>query len=309
MQICENRGNGRCRSVSLSDPWGRLFPWIGVGMVLTALLAGSPAFGQLSTIEIPGDITWKEAQQAPFNPVNFFESVDFKVDAGIAPLDTTQWVGLPDIPDAIQIADDFSFFDRQIFDAFSRHVSRDSVFATTAVVDEAGLTLIPEGGLLLVPHQDFPLTVADIRKFSTAGIDSLKAMVNLGHAVLGPRDPQVRFENWLRSPTIYERQLNPRQKRDLLEALIDEDPINSFRRVDGQNRPVEKRAVVIIMDLTRPFPVGMVRFYPRPEDSPIPISAFQLEVHDGVTFKRGTTEEVVRTPVGSGTATVAGQGG
>jgi hypothetical protein len=129
-------------------------------------------------------------------------------------------------------------------------------------------------------------------------------MVNLGHAVLGPRDPQVRFENWLRSPTIYERQLNPRQKRDLLEALIDEDPINSFRRVDGQNRPVEKRAVVIIMDLTRPLPVGMIRFYPRPEDNPIPISAYQLEVHDGVTFKRGTSEEVSQARVGTGSATV-----
>ena len=61
-----------------------------------------------------------------------------------------------------------------------------------------------------------------------AGIDSLKAMVNLGHAVLWPRDPQVRFENWLRSPTIYERQLNNRQKRDLLATFMATMPNPAF---------------------------------------------------------------------------------
>ena len=201
MPICERRVHGHSRSVSLPDQrvfWQKAF-WrltrVGVGAALLTGLTSSVALGQLSTIEIPGDITWKEAQQEPFNPVNFFESVDFKVDAGIAPLDTTKWIGLPDIPEAIQVADDFNFFDRQTFDAFTRHVSRDSVFASTAVVDEAGESLILEGGLLLVPHEDFPYTVAAVRQFRDAGVDSLRAMVNLGNAVLGPRDPQVRFEN------------------------------------------------------------------------------------------------------------------
>ncbi|MFP6647118.1 MAG: gliding motility-associated C-terminal domain-containing protein [Candidatus Latescibacterota bacterium] len=277
---------------------GRFTAWIGLGALLTALLAGAPAFGQLSTIQLPGNLTWKDAQQPPFNPVNFFESVDFKIDGGIAPLDTTKWFALPEIPEEIEVADDFDFFTRQTFDAFTRHVSRDSVFALSAVVVD-GSTLVPEGDLLLSPLADFPHTVAAVRQFQAAGIDSLQALVNLGHAVLGPRDPQVRFENWLRSPTIYERQLNNRQKRDLLEALIDEDPINSFRRVDGQNRPVEKRAVVIIMDLTRQFPIGLIRFYPRPEDNPIPISGYKLEIHDGVTYKRGQEEEVSQGRVGA----------
>ncbi len=273
--------------------------WIGFEVLFATVLAGAPVSAQLTTLQIPGDITWKEAQQAPFNPVNFFESVDFKIDSGIAPIDTTKWIALPDIPEEIQVVDDFSFFDRQTFDVFTRHVSRDSVFASVAVVDEEGGALVSEGGLLLTPHADFPHTVTAIRQFRAAGIDSLKAMVNLGSAVLGGRDPQVRFENWLRSPTIYERQLNNRQKRDLLEALIDEDPINSFRRVDGQNRPVEKRAVVIIMDLTRQFPVGLIRFYPRPEDYPLRIAGYKLEVHDGITFKRGQEEEVSQARVGS----------
>lgn len=279
---------------------GHLAGWLAVGALLTALLAAVPARGQITTLEIPGDITWKAAQQAPFNPVNFFESVDFKRENAIAPLDTTKWVHLPVIPDEIQVADDFDFFERQTFDAFTWHVSRDSVFAAAAVLADDGTTLISEGDLLLTPQADFPRTVEAVRRFQAAGIDSLRAMVNLGAAVLGSRDPQVRFENWLRSPTIYESQLNNRQKRDLLEALIDQDPINSFRRVDGQNRPVEKRAVVIIMDLTRPFPVGLVRFFPRPEDNPIPIAAYQLEVHDGITYKRGTDEEVTQARVGTG---------
>lgn len=306
MPFCERRGDVSPTQDSRMRTWtGRA--WIGFGLVLTLVLTSGPVSGQLSTLEIPGDISWKDAQQAPINPVNFFESIDFKFEAGIAPLDTTKWVQLPEIPESIQVADDFNFFDRQTFDAFTRHVSRDSVFALSAAVDEEGQSLIPEGGVLLIPRADFPRTVAAIREFRAAGIDSLKAMVNLGSAVLGPRDPQVRFENWLRSPTIYERQLNNRQKRDLLEALIDEDPINSFRRVDGQNRPVEKRAVVIIMDLTRQFPVGLVRFYPRPEDNPIPIAGYGLEVHDGITFKRGQEEEVSQSRVGSNYLNSGGQ--
>lgn len=273
--------------------------WVSMAAILSALVLTGPANGQLTTLNIPQDIEWKDAQQAPFNPVNFFESIDFKVENGIAPLDTTEWVVLPVIPDEIQSEDDFSFFDRQEFDAFTRHVSRDSVFALSAVAADDGSPLIAEGDLLVPSQGEFPRTVAAVRQFQAAGIDSLSAMVNLGHAVLGPRDPQVRFENWLRSPTIYERQLNNRQKRDLLEALIDLDPINSFRRVDGQNRPVEKRAVVVIMDLTRQFPVGLVRFYPRPEDNPVPIAAYGLEVHDGITFKRGQEESVTQARVGT----------
>ncbi len=68
-----------------------------------------------------------------------------------------------------------------------------------------------EGGQMLVALADYPNTIAAVRQFQAAGIDSLKAMVNLGNAVLGPRDPQVRFENWLRWPTIYERHINNRQ--------------------------------------------------------------------------------------------------
>ncbi len=282
-----------------SRPTVGLLVWVGMAALLSALLTVAPVHGQLSALNIPGDIEWKDAQQAPFNPVNFFESVDFKIGNGIAPLDTTLWLPLPAIPDEIQTEDDFNFFDRQTFDAFTRHVSRDSVFAISAVLATDGGTLIAEGALLLAPHDDFPRTVETVRQLQAAGIDSLQALVNLGHAVLGPRDPQVRFENWLRSPTIYERQLNNRQKRDLLEALIDLDPINSFRRVDGKNRPVEKRAVVIIMDLTRQFPIGLVRFYPRPEDNPIPMAAYGLEIHDGITYKRGQEESVSQGRVGS----------
>lgn len=264
-------------------------------------LSGSPAQAQVTTISIPGDISWKAAQQEPFNPVNYFESVDFKHADGIAALDTAVWIPLPSIPDSIATEDDFSFFERLAFDAFTRHVSRDSVLARQAVV-EVGAPVVAEGAVLLTPHTDFPRTVAAVRRLRAAGIDSLRAMTNLGHAVLWPRDPQVRFENWLRSPTIYETQLNNRQKRDLLEALIDEDPARSFRRVDGQNRPVAKRSVVIVMDLTSPFPVGLIRFYPRPETNAMPIAAYGLEVHDGVTYKRGTDQEVSQARPGTGAA-------
>ena len=267
----------------------RIFP--GLAAALAVLAGAGPGQCQLTTLRIPGDIEWKQAQQLPFNPGGFFESVDFKIEDGIAPLDTARWVPLPAIPDSIVSVSDFGFADRQLFDAFTRHVSRDRVLAQTGVVED-GAVIVEAGGLLLSPKEDFPRTVAGVRLFRAAGIDSLRAMVNLANAVLVPIDPQLRFSNWLRSPTIYETQLTKGQEQALLEALIDADPDNSFRRVDGQNRPVRKRSVVIIMDLTRRFPIGMVRFYPRVEENPLPIAGYKLEVHDGVTVKRGKGERI-----------------
>ena len=269
----------------------RVFPGLAVAAALAVLPGAGPGQGQLTSLRIPGDIEWKRAQQLPFNPGGFFESVDFKIEDGIAPLDTARWVPLPAIPDSIVSASDFGFADRRLFDAFTRHVSRDRVLARAEVVEE-GAVIVEAGGLLLSPKQDFPRTVAAVRLFRAAGIDSLRAMVNLANAVLVPIDPQLLFSNWLRSPTIYETQLTKGQEQALLEALIDADPDNSFRRVDGQNRPVRKRSVVVIMDLTRRFPVGMVRFYPRVEENPLPIAGYKLEVHDGVTVKRGKGERI-----------------
>ena len=269
----------------------RVFPGLAVAATLALLPGAGPAQCQLTSLRIPGDIEWKQAQQLPFNPGGFFESVDFKIEDGIAPLDTARWVPLPVIPDSIVSASDFGFADRQFFDAFTRNVSRDRVLARTEVVED-GAVMVEAGSLLLSPKEDFPRTVAGVRLFRAAGIDSLRAMVNLANAVLAPIDPQLLFSNWLRSPTIYETQLTKGQEQALLEALIDADPDNTFRRVDGQNRPVRKRSVVIIMDLTRRFPVGMVRFYPRVEENPLPIAGYKLEVHDGVTVKRGKGERI-----------------
>ena len=286
----------------------RNFSGLAVGATLTVLLGACPVQCQLTTLRIPGDIEWKQAQQLPFTPGGFFESVDFKIENGIAPLDTARWVPLPEIPDSIVSASDFSFADRLAFDAFTRHVSRDRVPARTEVVGN-GAVMVEAGGLLLSPKEDFPGTVAEVRLFRAAGVDSLRAMVNLAHAVLAPIDPQLRFSNWLRSPTIYETQLTKGQEQALLEALIDADPGNSFRRVDAQNRPVQKRSVVIIMDLTRRFPIGMVRFYPRVEENPLPIAAFKLEVHDGVSVKRGKGERIAeRDFLGFGGAAEASAG-
>ena len=286
----------------------RVFPGLAAAAALAVLAWAGPGQCQLTTLRIPGDIEWKQAQQLPFNPGGFFESVDFKIEEGIAPLDTARWVPLPVIPDSIVSASDFSFADRQLFDAFTRNVSRDRVLAQTGVVED-GAVIVEAGGLLLSPKEDFPRTVAGVRLFRAAGIDSLRAMVNLAHAVLAPIDPQLRFRNWLRSPTIYETQLTKGQEQALLEALIDADPGNSFRRVDGQNRPVQKRSVVVIMDLTRRFPIGMVRFYPRVEENPLPIAAYKLEVHDGVTVKRGKGERIAeRDFLGFGGAAEASAG-
>ena len=271
----------------------RSFSSLAISATLSVLLGADPGLCQITTLRVPGDIEWKQAQQPPFNPGGFFESVDFKTESGIAPLDTVQWVPLPTIPDSIVTVDGLGFTDRQLFDAFTWHLSRYSVFAETAVVEE-GNTVVAAGSRLLGPKEDFPKTVGLVQRFRAAGIDSLPAMVNLANAVLIPIDPQLRFRNWLRSPTIYETSLTTGQEQALLEALIDADPTVSFRRADTENRRVAKRSVVVIIDLTRRFPIGMVRFYPRVEDNPLPIAGFKLEVHDGVTVKRGKGESIAQ---------------
>ena len=111
----------------------RVFPGLAVAAALAVLPWAGPGLCQLTSLRIPGDIEWKQAQQLPFNPGGFFESVDFKTGDGIAPLDTARWVPLPAIPDSIVSASDFGFADRRLFDAFTRHVSRDRVLAQTEV--------------------------------------------------------------------------------------------------------------------------------------------------------------------------------
>ena len=244
---------------------------------------------QFSYFSFPGDISWREARQDPFNKVEYFESVDFRLRAdGIAPLDTTVFVHLPAFLDTIESLDQLSFQQQGEYQDFYRRVARDSVFAARSIVDTLGQTLVEQGDLLIPAFGDFPRDLEAIHQLRQAGIDSIHALVSIPRAVLWPREPQVRQDQGLlASPTIYERQLNRRQQRDLLEALIDDDPMDSFYRIDAPNRPVEKRAVVIIIDMVWRFPIGLVRFYPRPLDNPLPIVAFGLEAHDGIAYKRG----------------------
>ena len=279
--------------------------------LLIALLfgLGGQTEAQFTYFSFPGDISWREARRDPFVESDYFESVDFRLrEDGIAPLDTTVFVHPPAFLDTVQSLDELTFQQRGEYQAFYQHVARDSVFASQNVVVD-GQTLVSQGDLLIPAFADFPRGLDEIHLLRQAGIDSIRALVSIPRAVLWQREPQVRLDQGLlASPTIYERQLNQRQKRDLLEALIDSDPTNAFYRIDTPNRPVEKRAVVIIIDMIWRFPIGLVRFYPRPLDSPLPISAYGLEVHDGATYKRGVGVSVAQGNYGN-SATVSEQEG
>jgi len=270
--------------------------------LLIALLVGLGirAEAQFTYFSFPEDISWREARQDPFVASDYFESVDFKLSTeGIAPLDTTVFVHLPTFIDSIQSLDELTFQQLGEYQLFYQRVARDSVFAVEDVIVD-GQTLVSEGDLLIPAFGDFPRGLDGIQLLRQAGIDSIRALVSIPRAVLWPREPQVRLDQGLLdSPTIYEKQLNQRQKRDLLEALIDDDPMNAFYRIDTPNRPVEKRAVVIVIDMVWRFPIGLVRFYPRPLESPLPISAFGLEVHDGVTYKKGQEVSVSQRNYGN----------
>ncbi|MFA6109222.1 MAG: gliding motility-associated C-terminal domain-containing protein [Candidatus Latescibacterota bacterium] len=263
-------------------------------LVALFLCSGARTEAQFTHFSLPGDLSWKAAQLAPFDTVNYYESVAFGLRAdGVAPLDTVLVVPVPLFADTATVAG-FSRNELRTYTGFYRNVARDSVFARQAVAVD-GQTLVQQGELLLPALADFPRDLARIRLLRQAGVDSIRAMVNLVTSVLWRRNPEERFVTVLRTPTIYERQLNNRQKRDLLEALIDSDPTTAFYRIDATNRNVEKRAVVILMDLVWRFPIGLIRFYCRPLDNPIRISAYGLEAFDGVTYKRGQDVDLATT--------------
>jgi hypothetical protein len=251
------------------------------------MLAGAGGAGaQLSSFSIPGDIGWSQAQQAPLNPVNFYQTVDYTLAAdGIAPADTCQKVAVPVLPDSALTLGQLSSDAQVAVRAFARFVTRDSVYARQDVV-VAGSTVVRQGQLLIPAMSDFPRDPVRIRQLRLAGIDTLRAAVNLLNAVLWPRDTQKRFLTVLTTPTVFERVLTEVQQRTLLERMIDADPTTALVRVDQINRPVEKKPV-IYMDLISRFPVGLVRFYCRPQDNPLPIASFRLEVNDGIAVLRG----------------------
>lgn len=238
---------------------------------------------------IPVDIGWEDAEQAPEHALGPLGGISHSFgEAAIAPLDTTRVVSVPDLTWATSVAD-LGSAEQAALQAFSQYVNRDSVFARQGV-DVDGTAVIRAGDLLIGPTESCARSLARVQRLRLAGIDSLRVLVNLGHAILHEswrRDPQ-EFDARVMSPTIYERQLTARAKSQLLANLFDADPLTAFARVDGPNQSVEKRAVLITMDLGARYPVRMVRFYPIPGDHPNPIAAYSLEMHDGVTFRSGT---------------------
>ena len=260
-------------------------------LILTMVAIGVPAQiarGQVQMFSIPGDISWKQAEQPPLDPRRSLPTIDLAshVD-GISALDTMASVPLPTFEAGA--GGDLTREERAALEAFSRNVVREAVRARQAVA-VGGDTVVRAGDVMLRPGQDFPRTPAEVRTLRDAGIDTLRAYVNLAHAVLWQVDPKVRTR-LLTSPTIYERTLSSGQERILLDNLVDGDPATAFVRVDRALQTVEKAAVVIAMDLERRFPVGLVRFYPRPGEG-LRISAYEVETNDGIEVATGVEAQI-----------------
>ena len=273
----------------------------GICPLFALVLGGATCLmAQTAPVEfaIPGDIGWRAAQQPPFSPDDYFPDIDYaRAPGGVAPLDTALVVGVPDLPE-VAVLDELDQQQRESIDKFASHVARDDLHARRDVVVDAD-TLVRAGQVMIAAGESLPRRVADIRLLTRAGIDRVRAMVNLAHAVLWPRNPQFRFESLLWSPTLYESQLNDNMLRTNLEHLIDADASTAFVRADGPNRAVEKRSVVIRMDLVSRFPVGMVRFYPRAQATPLAINGYSLEVNDGIDLKPASTGEPARVTTGT----------
>jgi hypothetical protein len=203
-------------------------------------------------------------------------------------MDTSLRVVVPDLLGASSVADLSSSQQAQLA-AFRRYVLRDSVFAVRDVAAAGAVAGVQAGQLLLPAYADFPRQLADVQRLRLAGVDAVRALVNVGHMMYQSRIASnlAAFSDVVKSPTIYERQVDFNAKRQLLISLFDNNPLTGFTRVDGLNRTVEKRAVVISFDLLSRFPTRLIRLYPIPRDVPYRIAGLQLEAHDGLTYRRG----------------------
>ncbi|MBT4498851.1 MAG: hypothetical protein HOC74_14075 [Gemmatimonadetes bacterium] len=249
-------------------------------LIVWSLVDGWAAFAGIEEWSLPGHISWQAAQQPPFFLQRTFQTIDFRlVGGGIAPLDVTETVAVPTLSDTGDPNSD----EEEAIKTFGKHVSRDSVFAMNAVV-VGEETLVHAGDLLLEPFSNFPADPQEVRRLRQAGIDSIRALVNLMHAVLGVRDPRSR-QLLLTSPTIF-RHLGREQVQVQLTNLIDNDPETAFTRIDQPGRDVIQKGVVIFMDLAARFPIGLVRFYPRPFGG-IRISGYRVDVNDGTAVIGG----------------------
>lgn len=228
---------------------------------------------------IPGTVSWADAQQQALALERTFEPIDFRrVEGGIAPLDTTEMVSVPSIPEAGALGPG----DEEAIRAFGRHVSRDSVLARQAVISGDSV-LVGAGDLLMAPFDDSPAHADGVRLLRRAGVDSVRALVNLMHAVLASKDART-LQRLLTSPTIY-RFLMTLQVNEQLRNLIDSDPETAFIRIDQPGRDVQQQ-IVVFMDLGTRFPIGLARFYPRPIGG-VRINSYRVDVNDGIAVIGG----------------------
>jgi len=249
--------------------------------LLLWVAAGSAVAVHAEIVEwsIPGSTSWEDAQQQALTLQRTFPLIDFRrAQGGIAPLDTTEMVPVPTIPEVGSLGPE----DEEAIRAFGRHVSRDSVLAQQAV-ESGDSVLVRAGDLLLAPLDDFPSQAHGVRLLRQAGVDSARALVNLIHAVLVSKDART-LQGLLTSPTIY-RFLMSLQVDEQLRKLIDGDPETAFIRVDQPGRDV-KQKIVVRMDLATRFPVGLVRFYPRPIGG-IRLNSYRLDANDGIAVIGG----------------------
>ena len=246
---------------------------------MCGLLQSAPAPASIVEWSIPGFTSWHDAQQSPLFQQHAFQTIDFRLVAGgIAPADTTQTVAVP----AIQNAADPTPEEAEAVRVFGRHVARDSVFAQRSVV-AGGSTLVHEGDLLLAPFADFPSDPQAVDRLRSAGVDSVRALVNVMHALLAALDQRSR-QQLLTSPSIY-----PFLGREQLEVqlgnLIDGDPESAFVRIDQPGRDV-KQKIVVFLDLGSRVPIGLVRFFPRPVGG-VRINSYRIDANDGIAVIGG----------------------
>ncbi|MFH1566663.1 MAG: FlgD immunoglobulin-like domain containing protein [Gemmatimonadota bacterium] len=277
-------------------------------------VAVEPSRAEVRSFRIPGDISWREAQQTPWptikSPKFYLNPIDFDRDAaGIAPLAPFRTVQVPSLPASLaSLADLDSVLTRADSTAmlslagrlgwtasqvtalrqylrevglFGRNVARNDVVAAQPVL-MAGREAVAAGQVLVSRFGDLPKAPQRVRLLRDAGVAQVEVLINVAESWPKPTTadpPPSVLDNFnkavnLTSVGIFEVALRIDSLEAALGEVFDGDPISGFDRTDRPGQTLKKKFVLYI-DLDQYFPIALVRSFPRP-DNGLRLSSYVL---------------------------------
>ena len=247
---------------------------------LVILLLGgisTSCLAEIGVLSFPGDNSWQDAQLPPLAINKFVPALDFdRFSDGIVPLDLFSIVEVPDIPENISEAE-LGEEDRQAIFSFSLHIAQQDVVALQQVALEDG-EVIEEGEVLISKRGDLPASLEAIQLLRRAGVEEVRTLVNVAES-FPKTEVETKFNKVVNLITqgIFEPELGRLNRREKeLAEIFDGNPNSSFERYDTPGQNIQKKFILFV-DLGRFYPIGLLRFHPKPGDG-LRLSGYSLKL-------------------------------